>query len=120
MGLELSNKAYQYVHNILGLPVLQNTLEEASFEDNEFDAVTLFGILEHVPNRVEILTEAVRIVKPGGIIAVSVPNAYSLATMTLREKTVTFDGCVESLGEGRGAAVPLPYMNDYRKLVVGL
>jgi len=92
MGLELSNKAYQYVRNVLGLPVLQSTLEEASFEDNEFDAVTLFGILEHVPNPVEILTEAVRIVKPGGIIAVFVPNVYSLATMILREKTATFDG----------------------------
>lgn len=92
MGLELSDKASEYVRNVLNLPVLQSTIEDAPFKDDEFDAVTLFGVLEHVPDPIKVLTEALRVVKPGGVIAVIVPNVYSLLTMFLREKAVTFDG----------------------------
>jgi ubiquinone/menaquinone biosynthesis C-methylase UbiE len=92
MGLELNSLAYEHVKNVLKLPVLQATLDQANFSTNEFDAVTLFGLLEHVLNPKELLKQAFKVVRSGGIIEVVVPNAYSLSTMILNKKSSTFNG----------------------------
>lgn len=43
-----------------------------------FDAVTFWHVLEHLENPRDALDEAVRIIKPGGLIVVAVPNFDSL------------------------------------------
>lgn len=91
-GLELSDKAYKYVKETLGLSVLKCTLEQSGFEKEKFAVITMFGLLEHLPNPKQFLTEVRRVTKIGGGIIVIVPNVYSLLTMFLREKSVTFDG----------------------------
>lgn len=42
---------------------------------SEFDAVTLFDVLEHTPEPLRFLQELKRIIKPGGHIAITFPNA---------------------------------------------
>jgi len=44
---------------------------------SEFDAVCLFQVLEHVPDPLEFMAVAVSMVRPGGRIVLSVPNAES-------------------------------------------
>ncbi len=41
----------------------------------EFDCVTLFDVLEHVPEPAAFLLEIRRLLKPGGYLAVTLPNA---------------------------------------------
>ncbi len=48
------------------------------FETNTFDAVTLWNILEHVEDEKRLLSEARRVLKPGGIIYIICPNYASL------------------------------------------
>lgn len=46
------------------------------FESNSFDRVLCSEVLEHVPDPDAVLAEIARIVKPGGIFAVSVPRYW--------------------------------------------
>lgn len=43
------------------------------FKDNSFDIVGLFDVIEHVENDITPIKEAFRVVREGGIIAVTVP-----------------------------------------------
>lgn len=46
------------------------------FEDNSFDVVICSEVLEHIPDDNKAISELIRIVKPGKILAVSVPRAW--------------------------------------------
>ncbi len=45
------------------------------YADNTFDAVILSEILEHIEDDVAGLKEIYRVLKPGGVVAITVPNA---------------------------------------------
>ncbi|MCX6173111.1 MAG: class I SAM-dependent methyltransferase [Flavobacterium sp.] len=49
----------------------------SDLESYSFDAITLWHVLEHVPNLEEYLKELKRLVKPSGIIIIAVPNFKS-------------------------------------------
>jgi SAM-dependent methyltransferase len=59
---------------VRGLEMHVGTLSDAPFAPGEFDAVTFNHSLEHVPDPIGDLRAAARLAKPGGLIAVSVPN----------------------------------------------
>ena len=44
------------------------------FADGAFDAVTLFDVLEHIPDDDAAAHEALRVTRPGGVVLVSTPN----------------------------------------------
>jgi ubiquinone/menaquinone biosynthesis C-methylase UbiE len=44
------------------------------FADGSFDAVTLFDVLEHIPDHALAASEARRVVRPGGVIMASSPH----------------------------------------------
>ncbi len=59
----------------LNLPLHNANLYHLPYADNTFDAVILSEILEHVDDDVAGLKEALRVLKPGGVVAVTVPHA---------------------------------------------
>lgn len=61
-----------------GLKVTCSLLRDASFPDASFDAVSMFHVLEHTPDPIEVLRECRRILKPGGELVIGVPNFNSL------------------------------------------
>jgi GT2 family glycosyltransferase/SAM-dependent methyltransferase len=44
------------------------------FESGSFDAVTMFDVLEHIPDHEKAVSEALRVLKPGGYLLISTPN----------------------------------------------
>ena len=44
------------------------------FENQSFDAVTMFDVLEHIPDHEKAASEALRVLRPGGFILISTPN----------------------------------------------
>ncbi|MBD0390076.1 MAG: class I SAM-dependent methyltransferase [Nostoc sp. C3-bin3] len=44
------------------------------FENQSFDAVTMFDLLEHVPDDRKAVSEALRVLRPGGFLLISTPN----------------------------------------------
>lgn len=45
------------------------------FADGAFDLVTMFDVLEHIPDHAAAAAEAKRVLRPGGTLLVSCPNA---------------------------------------------
>jgi 2-polyprenyl-3-methyl-5-hydroxy-6-metoxy-1,4-benzoquinol methylase len=50
----------------------------ASLENNSFDIITMWHVLEHVPNLEEYISELKRLIKANGTIIIAVPNFNSL------------------------------------------
>jgi 2-polyprenyl-3-methyl-5-hydroxy-6-metoxy-1,4-benzoquinol methylase len=48
-----------------------------TLEDNSFDVITMWHVLEHVPNLHEYISELKRLLKPTGTIVIAVPNFKS-------------------------------------------
>jgi len=53
-------------------------LEECRFASKSFDVVSLWHVLEHLPNPKGVLVEVARILKDGGVMVCSVPHTASL------------------------------------------
>jgi SAM-dependent methyltransferase len=59
-----------------GMSFAYGTAEAIPFADGSFDLVTAFDVLEHLDDDVRALREMARVVRPAGLIALTVP-AYS-------------------------------------------
>ena len=57
-----------------GFDARTGTLSAASFSTNQFDAAFAWMVIEHLPDPRETLDELSRVLKPGGWLALSVPN----------------------------------------------
>lgn len=91
-GLELEEEAVRYARKKFGLDVQQKILSECDFPNKHFDIVAALGVLEHVVEPLNFLKEIHRILVPGGLLALTLPNIESLACMILKEKARTFTG----------------------------
>lgn len=75
VGTESSLSASEYGREVLGLDIhISEELADCDFENHQFDAVTLWHVLEHQRHPFELLSEVRRILKPGGVVVVEVPN----------------------------------------------
>jgi SAM-dependent methyltransferase len=44
------------------------------FDNHSFDAITMFDVLEHIPQHKKAAAEALRVLRPGGFLLISTPN----------------------------------------------
>lgn len=79
VGLELEadiiHKAQQYVGHLPKITLTRGNIYALPFPDGVFDAVILSEILEHIEDDVRGLQEVYRVLKPNGVVAITVPNA---------------------------------------------
>jgi SAM-dependent methyltransferase len=73
-GVELSEAACAAARSA-GLHVHQGQLADAGLPAASFDVVRIWHTLEHVPDPALVLREAARLLRPGGLLLVGVPNA---------------------------------------------
>ncbi len=74
-GSEISGKAVDYATHKLGLTnVCAGKLEEAGFQPNSFDIVTLWDVIEHIPDPDQLIKAIIPLLKPGGILFLHTPN----------------------------------------------
>lgn len=61
-----------------GISIRTGTLMEQEYPSDNFDAITMSHVIEHVHDPVGLLAECRRILKPGGMLVVATPNAESV------------------------------------------
>lgn len=91
VGLEPEPKSREYALN-RGLDVRPQLFKDAQLPPASFDAITMFGVLEHLSKPREMLDDIRDTLKPGGVVMVIVPNIYSFANATLQSLARTFTG----------------------------
>jgi 2-polyprenyl-3-methyl-5-hydroxy-6-metoxy-1,4-benzoquinol methylase len=83
MGIELADWAAQRARELFGIPVVTSDILKADLPNQAFDLVTLWDVIEHVPDPAAVLAKAKLAAKPDGLIVLRVPNAASLDARVL-------------------------------------
>jgi 2-polyprenyl-3-methyl-5-hydroxy-6-metoxy-1,4-benzoquinol methylase len=77
VGLDLNKWAAEYARDELGVDVRAGDLADDPFPDEQFDAITMMDVVEHVPDPDELLARVAGLVRPGGTLALLTPDAAS-------------------------------------------
>lgn len=85
-GVEPSRWAVDMISKPLRENVFLGTFEEASYPDDSFDLVILWETLEHLENPYAVLRKVSRILRPGGLVVINVPNITSLWNRLLHDR----------------------------------
>ena len=67
----------------VGLEVICGTLTDADLPQASFDAVTFVDVIEHLPDPLADLRQALRLLRPGGVLFIKTPNLNSLQARLL-------------------------------------
>lgn len=77
-GVEPNKWMVEYGNKKFGLHMQAGTLETIKFPEEYFDVITMWDVLEHLPNPKQTLLEVNRILKKDGLLVVNYPNVDSL------------------------------------------
>jgi SAM-dependent methyltransferase len=76
-GVELNADAATHARDVLGLDVAVESFNPERFADGSFDVIIMWHVLEHLPDVGSVLAACRRMLRPGGLLVVSVPNLES-------------------------------------------
>lgn len=85
-GVEMSSYSAETARKKFNVDVYNGSLAGAAFKPSIFDVVTLWDVLEHLMDPLAELREVHRLLKPGGLIAIQLPNLRGLDVAILKEK----------------------------------
>lgn len=77
-GLDVSSFAVQYAKERFGFDVQQGSFTELPYPLGEYDAVTMWDVIEHVPDPKSYIQRAASLLRSGGIFALATPDVDSL------------------------------------------
>lgn len=103
-GTEVSESALEIARKKYGLCLRRGEIQAIDFDDQRFDNITIFHVLEHVPNPRLVLLRCAELLAPGGVLVTAVPNDVQSLRSRARRLLV-------ALGKGsfsRNATLGLP------------
>ena len=71
--------------------LINASIQDAPFQDEFFDAITCFHVLEHIDEPVLSINRAMQLLKPGGILVLEVPNIESVSFKLFKKKWYPLD-----------------------------
>jgi SAM-dependent methyltransferase len=78
-GIEISATGIRYAREKLGLNVSDRPLPRPDWQDNCYDVITLFYVIEHLQNPRDVLREAHRLLRTGGLLLLRWPHTAPIA-----------------------------------------
>jgi SAM-dependent methyltransferase len=85
-GVEISKRTALHARDVLGRNVVHSDLVGANFPDGHFEVVVLSHVLEHLSNPKHVFAEIQRVLSPGGVVVIEVPNMDGLQVSLLRQR----------------------------------
>jgi SAM-dependent methyltransferase len=90
VGVEPIREAFLHISETLGLAAVHGDLFSAAFPPESFVAVSLLDVIEHTHNPIVELREVLRLLKPGGVLVMTTPNAAGLMQRIVGAKRKMF------------------------------
>ena len=90
IGLEIVPEAAA-VARAKGLTIIERDLEAANLADNSFDVITLWDVLEHMPNPARILQLCYNLLKPGGKLVLKCPDPSGGEASMFQESWIGYE-----------------------------
>jgi 2-polyprenyl-3-methyl-5-hydroxy-6-metoxy-1,4-benzoquinol methylase len=78
-GLDVAETAVHYVRDTLGFSAYHSSFEAFDAEPCSYDVLTMWYVVEHFSDTDAVLKKAARLLKPGGIVALSTPNSSGIS-----------------------------------------
>ena len=80
-GIEISDTGIRYAREKLGLNVSDRPLPRPDWQDNCYDVITLFYVIEHLQDPMGLLGEVRRLLRAGGLLLLRWPHTSPIARM---------------------------------------
>lgn len=77
LGIELSKTVAEHANRTYGIETRAGDWTRMAFE-SPFDVIYCSHVIEHIPNPEEWMAQFRKVLKPGGIVCLSVPNVQSI------------------------------------------
>lgn len=78
-GVDLVSYLASEMKSMVDFSAVDLNFEKLPYEDNFFEFITAFQVIEHLENPFFVMREAARVLKKGGFFVLSVPNPYHLS-----------------------------------------
>lgn len=82
VGLEYSPDSSRVARDVHGLDVRTGALAMDTYAPNSFDVITLWDVIEHIPNPKQAMELISRILAPGGLLMLKTPNVDGIYPTT--------------------------------------
>jgi len=87
-GVELSLQAASRAREVPGAAIYMGDLLELALPSESFAGITMWDVIEHLPDPRAMIREARRLLRPGGVLVISVPNRHGLAMRIFRRHSI--------------------------------
>jgi len=89
-GLDVSSFGVQYAQAHFGLDTVHGTLTDFDGEAGSYDVVTLWDVIEHVPDPTAYVRKAADLLRAGGVISLATPDVDSLPARLAGKRWVAY------------------------------
>ena len=89
-GIEINAKAREFSASHFGLEIISSE-QISTLQSGSFDCITLWHVLEHFQEPFRYASEILRLIKPGGICVLALPNCSSYDAHYYREFWAAYD-----------------------------
>jgi len=87
-GVEPNKWLCDFAQKHYGIYIQPGTIDNLNYPDGHFDVISLWDVLEHVPNPTEVLQKCHRLLKPGGYLYLNYPDYNSYASRVMKGRWI--------------------------------
>lgn len=90
VGLEFSKHLRDFAQEKTGVTVYNKSLQD--LPERDFNIITMFDVIEHIPDPVQFMQAANKLLAPGGHILIYTPNFDSFSIKVIKNHSSIVDG----------------------------
>lgn len=85
-GVEINKKAARHCKEKYNLNVIPQAIEKVKLQDNSYDLIVMNDLIEHVPDPLDTLKKAKKLLKDNGYLFIVTPNINSFISILSGKK----------------------------------